>query len=127
MKYIVNSKKTVEQATIDLEASVIKHNFGVMHIYNLKDTFKKKGVDFNNECRILEVCNPMKAKEVLNTDMDLNMVLPCRISVYSKEGVTKIGMIKPVQMLETLSDSLSLKIVAEEVEKIITQIIHDAK
>jgi len=95
MKYIVETEKTVEQAVFDLQEAVKKHNFGILHIHNLQETLRKKGVDFPNECQILEICNPQKAKEVLTDDMSMNMVLPCRISVYSEEGKTKIGMIKP--------------------------------
>jgi len=52
-----------------------------LHIHNLRETLKQKGVDFPNACRILEICNPQRAKEVLTEDMDLNMALPCRVSV----------------------------------------------
>ena len=56
------------------------------HIHNLQETLRKKGVDFPNACQILEICNPQRAKEVLTEDMDLNMALPCRVSVYSEGG-----------------------------------------
>ena len=42
------------------------------------------------ECRVLEVCNPRQAAAVLSSDMRLNMALPCRLSVYTESGVTKI-------------------------------------
>ena len=80
MKYIVETEKTVDQAVADLQAAVKKHNFGVLHIHNLKETLKKKGVAFPNECQILEICNPQRAKEVLTEDMSMNMVLPCRVN-----------------------------------------------
>ena len=83
MKYIVETPKSVEQALADLQAAVERHKFGVLHIHNLQETMKKKGVDFPNACQILEICNPHNAKEVLSEDMDLNMALPCRVSVYS--------------------------------------------
>ncbi|MBU0640925.1 MAG: DUF302 domain-containing protein, partial [Planctomycetes bacterium] len=88
MKYIVETEKTVEQAVADLQEAVKRHNFGVLHIHNLQETLMKKGVDFPNECQILEICNPQKAKEVLTDDMSMNMALPCRVSVYSEEGKT---------------------------------------
>jgi uncharacterized protein (DUF302 family) len=108
MKYIVETPKSVEQAVADLQAAVQEHKFGVLHIHNLQETLKKKGVDFPNACQILEICNPQKAKEVLTEDMDLNMALPCRVSVYSEAGKTKIGMMKPSAMLKALSDSPDL-------------------
>ena len=127
MKYIVETRKSVEQAVADLQAAVQRHNFGVLHIHNLQETLKKKGVDFPNACQILEICNPQKAKEVLTEDMDLNMALPCRVSVYSEGGRTKIGMIKPTAMLKALSDSPSLARTAQEVEEAVTKMIDEAK
>jgi len=127
MKYIVETPKSVEQAVADFEAAVQGHKFGVLHIHNLQETLKKKGVDFPNACQILEICNPQRAKEVLTEDMDLNMALPCRVSVYSEGGKTKIGMMKPSAMLKALSDSPALSRVAQEVEEAIIQMIAEAK
>ncbi len=127
MKYIVKTEKSVDQAVIDLQQAVKDNGFGVLHIHNLKETLNKKGVEFSNECQILEVCNPNKAKEVLTADMSMNMALPCRISVYEENGETKIGMIRPKALLAGLSDSKSLANVAEEVEKISIEIIEQAR
>ncbi len=126
MKYIVETDKSVVQAVEDLQASVQKHKFGVLHIHNLQETLKKKGVYFDKECQILEICNPHRAKEVLSEDMDMNMVLPCRVSVYSGGGTTKIGMIRPAAMLKSLFDSSALASIADEVEEAIIQMINAA-
>jgi len=127
MKYIVETPKSVEQAVADLQAAVQRHKFGVLHIHNLQETMKKKGVDFPNACQILEICNPHNAKEVLSEDMDLNMALPCRVSVYIDGGKTKIGMMKPSTMLKALSDSPALARVAQDVEETIIEMIAEAK
>ena len=127
MKYVVETKKSVDQAEADLSAAVQRHKFGVLHVHNLQETMKKKGVDFANACRILEICNPQNAKEVLDADMDMNFALPCRVSVYSEHGKTKIGMIRPTALLKALSDSPSLARVAEEVEEAIIKMIDEAK
>jgi len=117
MKYIVKTNKTVKQAVDDLQQAVIKHNFSVLHIHNLKDTLNRKGIDFPSECQILEICNPQQANKVLTQDMDINMALPCRISVYDDGGQTKIGMIRPEHLLAHLSNSKKLTDVAREVEE----------
>ena len=127
MKYIVETEKSVEQAVTDLQEAVKKHDFGVLNILNLQETLRKKGVELPNECQILDICNPQKAKQVLTDDMSLNLALPCRISVYSEDGKTKIGMIKPKALLGALSNSASLLNVADEVEAIIIQMIEEAK
>ena len=127
MKYVVTSEKSVEQAAADLEAAVKQHGFGVLHTYDLKQTLAGKGVELPHECRILEVCNPHQAARVLSADMAMNMALPCRISVYEEGGETRIGMIRPTALLASLSESPSLRDVAEEVEQATIRMIDDAK
>ncbi len=117
MYYIVESAKSFEQAAADLDAAVKKHNFGVLHVHDLGATLRGKGIAFAEQCKVFEVCNPGQAAKVLATDMRLNMALPCRISVYTENGKTLIGMITPAQMLSGLSDDPVLVQVGKEVEQ----------
>ena len=127
MYYIVESDKSFIQASTDLEAAVVRNGFGVLHIHDLGATLRSKGIAFNEECKIFEVCNPGQAAKVLSTDMRLNMALPCRISVFTEEGKTKIGLIKPAQMLSALSQDVALVQVAKEVEEKTIQMVDEAK
>ncbi len=127
MYYIVDSDKSPDDAASALEDAVKRHNFGVLHIHDLKATLKGKGIDFPNECRIFEVCNPQQAAAVLGVSMALNMALPCRISVYQEDGQTKIGMIRPAAMLAQLSADPGLKTIAEQVEAETIAMIDEAK
>jgi len=127
MYYIVNSDKTFEQASDDLDAAVKRHGFGVLHIHDLGNTLRSKGIEFAEQCRIFEVCNPKQAAMVLAIDMHLNMALPCRISVFTEAGTTKIGLIKPAQMLSSLSDNQHLAEIAREVEIKTIQMVDEAK
>lgn len=116
MYYIVESQKTFDQATEDLKVAVKENGFGVLHIHDLGATLRSKGVDFAEECRVFEVCNPVQAGRVMSTDIQLNMALPCRISVYTENGKTQVGMIKPGAMLSSLSSNPTLGEIATEVE-----------
>ncbi len=127
MYYVVDTDKSFEQAASDLEVEVKKLNFGVLHIHNIGNTLRSKGVDFAENCKVFEVCDPKQAAKVLAADMQLNMALPCRISVYTENGSTKIGMIKPAQLLSALSDDQVLQEVANEVEQITIQMIDNSK
>jgi uncharacterized protein (DUF302 family) len=126
MYYIVETDKTFEQAATDLDAAVKAHGFGVLHVHDLGGTLRSKGIEFEEQCKVFEVCNPGQAAKVLSTDMRLNMALPCRISVFTDKGKTQIGLIKPAQMLSSLSDELALVQVAEEVEAKTIQMVDDA-
>jgi uncharacterized protein (DUF302 family) len=127
MYYIVESIKTFDQASADLESAVKRHGFGVLHIHDLGATLRGKGIAFAGECRVFEVCNPGQAAKVLAADMRLNMALPCRISVFTDQGKTKIGLIKPVQMLSALSKDPALLQVAREVEDKTIRMVDEAK
>ena len=127
MYYIIETNKAFSQVAADLETAVLHNGFGVMHVHDLGTTLRNKGIAFDEQCKIFEVCNPMQAAKVLSTDMRLNMALPCRISVYTEHGQTKIGLIKPVPMLAALSKDAVLAQVAKEVEGKMIQIVDDAK
>jgi uncharacterized protein (DUF302 family) len=127
MYYIVETDKPFEQASADLDSAVKRNGFGVLHIHDLGATLRSKGVAFEEQCKIFEVCNPRQAAKVLSTDMRLNMALPCRISVFTEASKTKIGLIKPLGMLSALSQDAAVIEVAKEVERNIIQMVDEAK
>lgn len=127
MYYIVETEKSFEQAATDLETAVKNNGFGVLHIHDLGATLSSKGVDFDEQCKVFEVCNPGQAAKVLSTDMRLNMALPCRISVFTEDEKTKIGLIRPEKILSALSEDETLKQTAREVEEVTIQMIDEAK
>jgi uncharacterized protein (DUF302 family) len=127
MYYIAQTDKSFDQACEDLAQAVADHKFGVLHIHDLGQTLRTKGFEFSEQCRVFEVCNPGQAFKVLNIDMQLNMALPCRISVFSENGQIKIGMIKPQAMLASLSNDVALTDIAADVEQHIILMIDQAK
>ncbi len=102
MKYILKSEYSVSAAVDRLVAALTARKFGVLHIHDLHKTLNSKGIPFEPECQVLEVCNPQQAAKVLSDDIDLNMALPCRVSVYEKDHQTQIGMISPKEMIKAL-------------------------
>ena len=109
------------------EGAVTRHNFAVLHVHDLGKTLRAKGITFDQQCKIFEVCNPRQTANILAGDMTLNMALPCRISVCTDNARTNIGLIKPAQMLRSLSDNPALVEISEHIEIKIIQIVDDAK
>ena len=126
MYYIVDSNKPFAKAVEDLDAAVKRHQFGVLHVHDLGNTLRSKGQDFAGECKVLEVCSPRHAAAVLATDLRMNTALPCRISVYTEAGRTRLGMIAPRDMLAMLSNDPKLAAVAAEVDAAMRNIIDEA-
>jgi uncharacterized protein (DUF302 family) len=127
MQYVMESEKDVATAAKDLEEAVKRNGFGVLHVYDLKEKLREKGVILEQECRILEVCNPRQAAKVLAADMTLSLALPCRIAVFQEDGKTKIGTLRPTALLGMFPDAKGLGAVAEEVEAAIVQMMAEAR
>src|SRR5664280_2019630 len=117
--------KTVSETATALHAAVQANQFGVMQVHNLKETMVKKGVEFERECLIFEVCQPQQAKKVLDQNMSVSTALPCRISIYEESGKTILATLKPTTLL-AMFHAPQLVGVAQEVEDTIVKIMKEA-
>jgi uncharacterized protein (DUF302 family) len=125
MLYTVNSTRSIDDVSERLQKSIADRGFGVMTVHDLKRTLQKKGVDFDRECHVFEVCNPDQARKVLERRMDISTALPCRISVFVEAGQVKLSTIKPTVLLDMFGDA-ELKPVAAEVEEVMLESMHEA-
>lgn len=123
MLYRKETRKSVDQVFADIEAASTAHGFGVLHHYDFRQTLASKGFPLANECRVMEICNPRQASEVLSVDMALNMALPCRISIYEDGGKTIVGMIPPTEVLRLVSADPRIEPAARQVEETMEKII----
>ena len=125
MLYQVETKKKISDLVRDLEAAVQRNKFGVMGVHDLKAKMKEKGVDFERDCLVFEVCNPVQAKRVLEKNMEISTALPCRISVYSEGAGAILATLRPSALIELFKEP-GLKNVAEEVEHTLIRIMDEA-
>jgi uncharacterized protein (DUF302 family) len=125
MIYRVISKKPLSDVTRDLAAACQRHKFGVMGTHDLQAKMKEKGVEFNRDCLIFEVCNPQQAKKVLEKNAEISTALPCRISIYREGDDVVLATLKPTAML-ALFETAGLETVAEEVEEAIFAMMQEA-
>ena len=68
MLYRTKSKRSIADSQRRLEEYAARHQFGILAVHNLRETMKKKGVEFDKDCWIYEVCNPAQAKRVLEAN-----------------------------------------------------------
>jgi uncharacterized protein (DUF302 family) len=120
----ISTDKTVSEAAAALQTAVQANHFGVMQVHDLKETMAKKGVGFERECLIFEVCQPQQAKKVLDQDMS-STALPCRISIYEEDGKTILATLKPTTLL-AMFNAPQLVEVAQEVEDTLVKIMREA-
>lgn len=125
MQYREESNKSVQEVVDTIQEKISDFKFGVLHIHNVKETLKSKGVEFENECQILDICNPAFAKQFLEEDMSLSIVMPCKISVFTEDNQTVIAMNSLTQLVDDINpDLLDL---AQEVQEILLKLIDEVK
>lgn len=117
--------KTVRETATALQTAVDANHFGVMHIYDLKESMWKQGVEFDHECLIFEVCQPQQAKKVLDENISISTALPCRISIYKEGGKTLLATLKPTTLL-AMFNTPQLAGAAQELETTIVKIMQEA-
>ncbi len=125
MLYQIESKKNISEIENSLGAISSRHQFGLLTVHNLKAKMNEKGVPFEKDCLVFEVCNPHQAKKILEGNIDISNLLPCRISVYKKNGKTVLATIKPTALLAMFPNP-ELQKIAEEVEKTLFAIMNEA-
>lgn len=125
MLYEVSTRKSLAEIDAGLQESAARHKFGIIAVHNLKETMAKKGVDFDGECMIYEVCNPHQAKRVLERNGAVSTALPCRISVYREGDQSRIATLLPTALMQMFGDA-ELRPVAEEVEAVMRAMMDEA-
>src|ERR1700757_2971089 len=119
-----STDKCANEAAAALEDAVKANHFGVMQVHNLRESMAKKGVTFSRECLIFEVCQPEQANKVLEQDISLSTMLPCRISIYEDGNKTVLATLKPTELLE-IFDRPQLRPVAKDVEDMLIKIMSE--
>ena len=125
MIYQVQTTRSLSEIERGIQDSAARNKFGVIAIHDLKDIMKKKGVELGMDCRIFEVCNPHQAKQVLESEGAISTALPCRISVYGKEGDYTLAAMLPTEMMKGFNTP-GIEPVAREVEDVLKRMMDDA-
>ena len=124
--FTVKTQKSIDDAVTNLTENLKEIGFGVLETLNFKKILSEKGLEFSDDYRLMEVCNPNLAKQVLEANPDLGLLLPCTIAVYQKDNENFISLARPTSLLSMASDE-NLKISGEEIEDGLIKIIKNTK
>ncbi len=123
--YIKETTHSVDTIEERIKIAAKNHQFSVLNVTDLRAKLQSNDLDFTPACKVLDVCNPHRAKEVLENKLEISTALPCRISVYEKDGETQVATLLPSKVLGMFGAE-GLDSVADSVENDLIAIINEA-
>lgn len=108
-----------------LRAAAQNHKFGILNVTDLQAKLHEKGIPFNRACRVYDICNPAMAAEVLEQQLAVSSVLPCRISLFEQDGHLHLSTLRPTKLIAHFATP-SLGTAANQVEQELTAILEEA-
>ncbi|MBC8501595.1 MAG: DUF302 domain-containing protein [Nitrosopumilus sp.] len=124
--YTVKTQKNIKDVISEITDKLSEIKFGVLGTLDFKEIFAKKGIDYPHQYKLLEVCNPQAAKQALDSDPNIGLLLPCTIAVYEQNEENFISLAKPTELLSVASN-VELESMGKEIEAKLIQIIDQIK
>lgn len=125
--YIVESSKSFYEATFDLPPVVQRLGFVILNVQDTGEMLRRKEIDLDEECQVFDVCNYRQMEKILAIDIRLALTLPWRITVFTEDGATKLGIVRPASLTERLDENPVLARVLAEVEEKLIQIVDETR
>lgn len=105
MNIIVKPVSTSFESTLTLLTQYLaEEKFGVLSTIPLSEKFKDKGLEFEGQLVILDVCNPMEAHKVFKIDPLAVNFLPCKFVIREAQGKVTVEMIRPTDLIRLMND-----------------------
>jgi len=123
--HTVATTKSFEAAVEAVEQKVAEKDFRVVNTYDVAASLAEQGYH-RGPLKIIEVCNARFASEALEKDINVALMLPCPIAVYTEGGKTFISTMRPLA-LAAFSPGSGLEEIASEVERVVLEIVDEAR
>lgn len=109
MIYQTTTKTPLQTVKDEFEAHTKEHTFGVLGSYEFKKILHSKGFELEKDITVYEVCNPDAAQKILTAFPEISVYLPCRLSVYEKNGETVLRTIDMRDVVKNLDVDADFK------------------
>jgi uncharacterized protein (DUF302 family) len=111
-----------EEAVTRLEAGLKNEGFGVLCTIDIQAKLKEKlGIDFPRYM-ILGACNPPIARQALEQEFFLGLLLPCNAVVCERDGRVYVGVVDADKMLSIVGNP-SMESMAADVNQRLRRVL----
>jgi uncharacterized protein (DUF302 family) len=111
----MRTRKSLGEVRQRFEEAAAENRFAVLGIHDVGERLRAKGLSFERKFYVYEVCNPVAAKKVLDTNVRIGTALPCRVTIYTDGGEVVLETLKPTAMLSIFGEP-SLDGTARDIE-----------
>lgn len=122
--YIVETNKSFDDVVVSVLKEVEKRGWSIFQIYDVKERLAAKGFE-QKPLKIIEICSGKYANQFLNKNRYISLCMPCKINVMEENRRVKIVGMRPTMISQFFPEVKREE--AEEVEKIIKEMVDNAK
>jgi uncharacterized protein (DUF302 family) len=113
-----------EEAVEKARALLQEAGYGVLSEIDVQAKLKEKLEIEREPYLILGACNPPLAKEALDAEPELGVLLPCNVVVYELGGRTHVAAVEPERMLSIVGNK-ELEPIAEQVREDLSRVVNE--
>ena len=120
MKYSYSKdiKLSFEETENKVKEALINIGFGVLTEINMKDAFKAKlDLEYKNY-KILGACNPQLAREALDSESLIGVLMPCNVLIIDNENETTKIVFPNAKSLLEVTENNEIDILADKVDNL---------
>ena len=109
MIFTVETKQNCTEVEARIEEDAKAFGLMMKKHFPFSKNLPEAGFAINEHASIFELCKPSVAAKLLNTHPELNVLMPCRISVYEKANICYASTPDLHALLENLECNEELK------------------
>ena len=122
-----NSNKPVDELATNMQSSCDAFNFSLLKEYNYHEIVESKGFPISRKVYIFEICRAKMAAQMLTSNPDFSIFMPCKISVYEQGDHTVISTMNMDPLLKVFQQDTEMYQEASAIFNSIKEMINSIK